>query len=224
MESAMRILLILMTTLLWSCGNSSDDSGSEESQPATPGVLSVSAYYYSEPTPANDLELLQRYVAALQLVQEAGAKGQFQSYRWSQLELTVGSYDAQSLADFSNTMDSAEQNQLTQLVGLQVINTVTREVPAGLENTAWDDPAMITALEDLLDQLIPAMQGRVSYLSIGNEVDVYFANGRLSELNAYRDLVSTLQSYLSTRLPQVKVGITITAGGWLGPQVQNWLD
>ena len=220
----MRILLILMTTLLWSCGNSSDDSGSEESQPATPGVLSVSAYYYSEPTPANDLELLQRYVAALQLVQDAGAKGQFQSYRWSQLEPTVGSYDAQSLADFSNTMDSAEQNQLTQLVGLQVINTVTREVPVGLENTAWDDPAMIAALEDLLDQLIPSMQGRVSYLSIGNEVDVYFANGRLSELNAYRDLVSTLQSYLSTRLPDVKVGITVTAGGWLGPQVQNWID
>ncbi|RLU03142.1 MAG: hypothetical protein D9N11_05670 [Ketobacter sp.] len=222
-EGAMRILIVLMTTLLWSCGNGSDDPP-PVTDPGTLGVLSVSAYYYTEPAPGSDLELLQRYLEALQLVQDAGATGQFQSYPWSRLEPAVGSYDSQSVNDFKSTMDAAEQNQLTQLVGLQVINTVTREVPVGLENTEWDDPAMIAALENLLDQLIPAMRGRVSYLSIGNEVDVYFANGRLSELNAYRDLVSAVQSYLSTRLPQVKVGITVTAGGWQGPQVQNWID
>lgn len=220
----LRYLCLLLTMVLWSCGNGSDDEPPPVTDPATPGVLSVSAYYYTEPAPGNDIELLQRYVEALQLVRDAGATGQFQSYPWSQLEPAVGSYDSQSINNFNSTMDAAEQNQLTQLVGLQVINTVVREVPAGLENTAWDDPSMITAMENFLDELIPAMEGRVTYLSIGNEVDVYFANGRMSELEAYRNFISAVQDYLSSRLPQVKIGITVTAGGWLGSQVQNWID
>ncbi|AUM12982.1 hypothetical protein [Ketobacter alkanivorans] len=216
-------LTLIATLLLLACGGGSSDPASEAPQPpqSQPGVLSISAYYYTEPAVTGS-DLLQRYLQAFQMVQDAGATGQFQSYRWSELEPIVGVYN--KLSDFSSTMNSAQQNNLTQLLGLQVINTVTREVPAGLGATAWDDPAMINAFTGLLDQLLPSMQGRVTYLSIGNEVDVYFENARMDELAAYKTFVSAIQTYLENRLPQAQLGITVTAGGWLGSNVQSWLD
>jgi hypothetical protein len=158
------------------------------------------------------------------MARDAGANGQFQSYLWSDLEPTVGVYDDTKLSDFISTMNNAGQNQLTQLVGLQVINTVTREVPAELEATDWDADAMTAAFKGLLDQLLPHMQNRVSYLSIGNEVDVYFENGRMDELTAYKTFFNNIQTYLASRLAEAQLGITVTASGWLGANVQNWLD
>lgn len=216
-------LLILACSLL-ACGGGQSSGSPTNPKQRPPGVLSISAYYYTEPVTTNDADLLQRYLQAFQQVRDAGANGQFQSYRWSELESAVDAYNSAKLADFTSAMNSAEQNGLTQLLGLQVINTVTREVPAGLGATAWDDPAMINAFTGLLDQLLPSMQGRVTYLSIGNEVDVYFENARMDELVAYKTFVSAIQTYLENRLPQAQLGITVTAGGWLGSNVQSWLD
>lgn len=190
----------------------------------SPGLLSISGYYYSEPPPANTAELLQRLQQVQTLLQQAGVNGQFLSYRWSELEPTVGNYDAAKLAEFADAMASAESRGFRQLLGIQIINTVTREVPAELANTAWNDPAMINSLHNLLDQLLPDMSPTVQYLSIGNEVDGYFFAGHENELNAYRELVDGVKTYVQNQSPAVKVGITITAGGWLGGNVQQVLD
>lgn len=225
-QTVIWIRLLLLGALLSACGGGGNNGGRTDVPPVStpPGVLSISAYYYTVPAAANNDELIQRYLHAFQLAREAGAQGQFQSYQWSALEPVAGVYDTTKLNEFASAMSSAETNHLVQLVGLQVINTVTREVPSGLESIAWDDPAMLTYFTGLLDQLLPAMTGRVTYLSIGNEVDVYFENGRMSELAAYKSFVSSIQAYLATRLPAARIGITVTAGGWLGSNVQSWLD
>lgn len=221
------IAVITCCVLLGGCGGSGDDddiASTGGSGDSVPGVFSISAYHYTDPPPANDQELLQRYLEARDLVESTGANGQFQSYHWADLEPITGQYDQSKLQEFADTMESAEDRGLTQLVGLQVINTVTREVPQGLENTAWDNPAMVQAFTDLLDQLLPHLQGRVRYLSIGNEVDSYFVNSRVTELPAYQSFFNSVRSHLNARLAGVDVGITVTAKGWLGSDVQNWLD
>jgi len=216
-----------MLLLLSACGGGSNDDPIDPhygGEPVVDKVLSLSASVVSAPPPANDADLLQRYLDANQLARDAGARGQFLSWRWSELESTLGNYDTAVLDNFNGAMNFAAQQGLVQLLGLQVINTVTREVPAELVDAEWDSAAMINAFTGLLDQLLPAMQGRITYLSIGNEVDVYFENGHLDELAAYRNFVDTIQNYLRSRLPQAQIGITVTAGGWLGSQVQYWLD
>lgn len=211
--------------LLVACDGGGSGSSGADAAPAAPApVLSISAYYYTEPAAASPGEWLLRYLQAFELAQDAGATGQFQSYRWSELEPQVGQYNQARLAEFASAMQSAEQNGLTQLVGIQIINTVRREVPAELAATAWDDPAMINALRNLFDQLLPSMQGRVRYLSLGNEVDVYFLAGRQAELPAYATLFSQMRNHVRPQLAGVQTGITITAGGWLGSNVQAWLD
>ena len=223
--------LILIIILLSACSGGSNDNSSQppaQNPPATqqdpPGVLAISAYYYTEPPVTGNTDLYNRYLEALQLIRNTGVSGQFQSYLWSELEPAVGVYDNAKLTDFVSTMNSAEQNGLVQLVGLQAINTIPREVPAGLETADWDSNSMVQAFEGLLDQLLPYMQGRVTYLSIGNEVDVYFESGHMGELAAYKTFFNAIQTYLAGRLPEAQLGITITAGGWLGNNVQSWLD
>ncbi|MAR90501.1 MAG: hypothetical protein CML06_06430 [Pseudomonadales bacterium] len=221
------VLALILLALVTGCGGGgggSDDDGGVVTPVLPEPVLSVSAYPYTLPPPADDTELLQRFIQARERVLDAGATGQFLSYRWSELEPRVGQYDSVALGQFADAMAAAEQTGLTQLVGLQLINTVTREVPAELEATAWDDPAMIAAFQGLLDQLVPHMTGRVRYLSLGNEVDGYFGAGRMTELTAYAGFFQAARSYLAGPLPDTALGITITAGAWLGPDVQSWLD
>lgn len=216
-------MLVWICLWLGGCGNGSSDEPA--APPVTgPGVLSISAYYYTEPPAADNNELLARYLEAFERVRDAGAKGQFQSYLWSDLEPTVGNYNSGKLQEFASGMQHAETNQLTQLVGIQLINTVARQVPASLASADWDSNAMINAMHGLLDQLIPHMRNRVRYISIGNEVDVYFQGRSQDELDAYRVFFDDAAQYLRQRLPGVQVGITVTAGGWLGSNVQRWLD
>lgn len=208
-----------MALCLWLAGCSGGSSGSDDTdQPANtaPGVLSISAYYYTEPAAASDAAWLQRFVQAFELARSAGADGQFQSYRWSELEPTLGVYDAARMQEFRSAMQHAESEGLTQLLGIQLINTVTREVPAELNQADWDSASMQNAMRALLDQLIPHLRNRVHYISIGNEVDVYFQNADAAELDAYRDFFASAAQYLRQQLPGVQVGITLTAGSLLG--------
>lgn len=142
--------------------------------------------------------------------------------RWD--HLTAGSFSAGQLENFANAMEHGEANHLTQLVGIQVIDTVVRRVPSSLAGTGWSSPTMIDAMHGLLDQLIPSMRNRVQYISIGNEVDLYFEERPQDELDTYRAFCDDAARYLRQHLPGVQVGITVPAGGWLGADVQRWLD
>lgn len=186
-------------------------------------VLSISASIPSDPPPANDAELLQRYVDTLALVEDLGANGQFVSFKWDVLETSTGVYPSDIWVRLEGDMEDAEARGLTQLFGLQVINTVARELPSDLASADWDSPSMIAALENLLDRLLPLIRDRVHYLSIGNEVDVYFLNGREDEIAAYKTLVDHARDYIHARAPEIKVGITITADGWTGEHANTLL-
>ena len=216
-------LLGLLTLLLGACGNGSTDS-LVSSGTTPPGIFSISAYPYTDPPPATTAETIQRLIDASALARSAGTNGQFSSLLWSELEPNLNQYAADKLQNFRNTMQYADDNHLQLLVGFQMINTVAREVPAELSTVAWDDATMINRFKSLLDQLIPYMGASVRYISLGNEVDLYFENGRSSEIPGFHVFVNTIQAYLHTQLPNAEVGVTVTAGGWLGGNVQTWLD
>ena len=216
------VIAIGFATFLMGCGGGSEsDSPPPEPGNVPPGVLSISAYYRTEPPPATEAETIQRYLEALVLAQTAGANGQFSSYTWSELEPIQGSYDLQNLSD---TMQHAENQNLTVLVGLQVINTVARAMPLDLVDEPWNSQTMISRMHALLDQLIPLMQGRVDYISIGNEVNGYFVGLHAAELAAYTVYFADAVDYIHTHLPGVAVGVTVTADGLLGAGTTTWFD
>jgi hypothetical protein len=168
-------------------------------------VLAVSALPKNYPQ-----STLADLVEARSLVLGAGARGEFASYGWGTvLEPTPSTFTVTRVG--STAADSASAGITQQLIGLQVINTVVRDVPTDLLATAWDSTLMRIRFKALLDQLGTGLQGRVTYLSIGNEVDVHLA--ATGEWAAYKAFLDDVAAYARTKWPGVKVGTTLTFGG-----------
>lgn len=113
---------------------------------------------------------MEDFIAAFDLAYDAGARGQLIAATWKELEPTAGAID---LSPLVGQMDYAQSRVTTTLVGIQVINTVAKEVPADLADTAFDAATMKLRFHALIDALAAALPGEITYLSIGNEVDGY---------------------------------------------------
>ncbi len=168
-------------------------------------VLAVSAIPALEPPPT-----IWSFIAAAEMVVDAGVTGNMMTEGWSKLEPQPGEY---TLDDFiAGITYWAETYEVVGYVGFQVINTVTREVPPDLQGAAWDSPQMIARFQALIDQLRPTLQEHVRYVSIGNEVDAYLSS-HPDEWEPYRRFYEAALAYIHRTLPGIQVGVT---GTWQG--------
>ena len=149
---------------------------------------------------------------AVALAQGAGVRGVIATYTWSDLEASPGVIDVSSM---KSGLDYYHQKGLRVLLGIQVINTVKREVPADLATVAFDDPQFIARFHSLLDAVRGVLSGGEKYISIGNEVDVYL-QAQPSQWSAYSHFYADAVSYLHTQSPGFLVGVTTTFGGFSG--------
>jgi hypothetical protein len=147
---------------------------------------------------------------AVALAQGAGVRGVIATYTWSSLETTPGHIDVSSL---QSGLSYYHQKGLQVLLGIQVINTVKREVPSDLETVPFDDPQFISRFHTLLDAVRGALSGTERYISIGNEVDVYL-RAQPTEWATYTSFYEDAVSYLHTSSPGLLVGVTTTFAGY----------
>jgi hypothetical protein len=147
---------------------------------------------------------------AVALAQGAGVHGVIATYTWSTLEPTPGHIDVSQL---QAALEYYRQKGLQALLGIQVINTVKREVPSDLATVAFDDPRFIARFHTLLDAVRGALSGNEQYISIGNEVDVYL-QAQPAEWAAYAGFYADAVSYLHGHSPGLLVGVTTTFGGF----------
>jgi hypothetical protein len=149
---------------------------------------------------------------AVALAQGAGVRGVIATYTWSALEPTPGHIDVSQL---QNGLEYYHQKGLKVLLGIQVINTVRREVPSDLAAVSFDDPQFIARFHTLLDAVRGALSGAEQYLSIGNEVDVYL-QAQPTEWKAYTSFYADAVAYLHDHSPGLLIGVTTTFGGSAG--------
>jgi hypothetical protein len=152
--------------------------------------------------------------AAISLAQQAGVDAAQLSNNWSELEPTPGQYQT---ADLSAPLQGlGGQFGWNLMLTIGVINTVKRETPPDLANVAWDDPVMIDRFEALFDHIRPLFNSRLKYISIGNEVDVYFLMNP-DEFQAYVTFYDTIADYIHQQAPGLAVGVTTTFSNTIGP-------
>ena len=178
--------------------------------PAAPSrrVLSISASPRLIPEPT-----VREWLEATGMAYDAGARGAFADWRWSNLEGAEGVFD---LSEPQEDIDFLGRSQdLTLLVGLQLLNTTEREVPADLADVPFDSPEMQVRFHRLIDVLAPHLDRHVHYLSVGNEVDVYLGQ-HPEEWEAYRSFLDDASAYVHSVAPWIQVGTTITFGGATG--------
>jgi hypothetical protein len=192
--------------MLMSCGGSGGSA--PPAPPSTPSsqviAMSINTPNSSVPFTAQELD------DAVALAQGAGVRGVIATYTWSSLESTPGHIDVTSI---QSGLDYYHQKGLQVLLGIQVINTVKREVPSDLETVPFDDPQFISRFHTLLDAVRGALSGTERYISIGNEVDVYL-QAQPNEWATYTSFYEDAVSYLHTNSPSLLVGVTTTFAGY----------
>jgi hypothetical protein len=151
---------------------------------------------------------------AYRLFAGAGANALEEAEPWSTLEPMPNRYRLANVRDLVRGVRSSPADRL--LVIPAVIETSARSVSGGLDHAAWDSPRMLTRYRRLIDRLAPELSRQVAYVSIANEADVYFA-AHPRELDAFRRFAAVAIAELHRRAPWVKVGVTITYDGLVGP-------
>ncbi|WP_458232216.1 hypothetical protein [Roseateles sp. P5_E8] len=217
--TGLRGLALTASLLLAACGGGG--GGAADSPPpvppvvALPGVLSITTNPQLVPTPPTTTALAAALASAMDLAYSTGARGQQINFSWGALEPSAGNYDAAKLAEIGSALDRAARLSLVQYVGLQPINTLYRDLPADLVGRAFDDPVVKQRFRALLDRVVGLNVGRIQYLALGNEVDIYLA-AHPAELAAYTAFFRDAASYARTLDARLKVGVTGTADGVLG--------
>ncbi len=143
------------------------------------------------------------FVAAIDSSLSIGAKGIVQTYTWRELEPDSARLNVLRVID---DIRYARSRGLQVFLGIQVINTVRREMPADIAALPWTDARLQRRFERLLDALAPTL-GDVTYVSIGNEVAGFLRSQ--GQWAAYTSFVTQEVASLHRRVPTIKVGVTM---------------
>ncbi len=195
----------------------------QPAQQASGQVWSMTAVPQQEPAPVTAEDIVRVYMQAFDLAHGAGARGQMTTKQWRELEPTAGNFPAKDWQDVEDALNFARAKGLRQFIGIQLINTTQREMPADMALAPFDSAVVKTRLRALLARLIKGREGRIAYLSIGNEVDAYLRTHG-SEWKAYRALYEDAIAYVHQLDPGIQVGVTATADGAMGlsmPEVRE---
>lgn len=115
--------------------------------------------------------------------------------------------------DLEKTIQQVRARNIDIFYGFQLINTVKREVPSDIADAPWDSEKMIARVLRILDRTLPLLDAnRLSYLSFGNEVDIYFEK-HPDEIAAYKNLFRIVQAHVHQHYPNIQIGITTTFDG-----------
>jgi hypothetical protein len=101
------------------------------------------------------------------------------------------------------------QSGATVHLDLPIVFARSRDLPADLATTAFDDPKLSLRLGRFLDALETALLDS-STISLGFGADSYFSD-KLEELKAYRRLFDGAVEFLAKKAPDLKVGVTTAA-------------
>jgi len=210
------------------CGGSGGGNGDDNTPPPplenpAQAVMSISASTRPIPQNATQQQIIDILLEAFNLAYNAGARGQMTTFHWKELEPTIGNYDPKAADALTGAISNAITHNMTQYIGIQMINTNQREMPAEFAATGFDNDAVISRFNLLLDRVITPNIGKIKYLAIGNEVDVYL-RAHPSEWAKYKIFFDAAVAHAHSLDPAILVGVTATAEGALtlsGSQLQT---
>lgn len=209
-------LLLLILTFLMAVSRPSgavaaaQQATAAPTEPATPSatVLGVAPVPALDPMPTGD-DLGKAYVGAVDMAYNAGARGIELDKTWKDLEPSSGKFALDDLDMAANYMIGERGFEV--LLNIQLINTVSRQMPADLEGKPFGSAVVRDRFHALIDAIAPHINPHFRYLAVGNEVDVYLATK--NEWKAYQTFYEDSVAYIHKVLPWIKVGVTNTFDG-----------
>ena len=128
--------------------------------------------------------------------------------KWTEVEPTAGST---SFGDVDFMTSIADQYALPVLFNLRMIDTNQRAIPSAYASWRFNDDRMVQKLQDILRALAPRLHGRVKWVTIGNEADVYFGT-HSGEIADYVALMGRILPTVRELFPGAAFTINFTNG------------
>ncbi|MFQ5892621.1 MAG: hypothetical protein ACE5HW_07495, partial [Candidatus Methanofastidiosia archaeon] len=143
------------------------------------------------------------YRKALDLAKEGGVQVVHYYARWGYIELKKDVYDWK-ISDF--VIDNFHKKDFEIVVVIPIIfSTVIDDLPQDLEFRNFADPLFVSRFENFLNVFLKRYVGKIHYLVIGNEVDIYFAEHR-DELKDFREFLLEIFDFLKGNYSEIKIG------------------
>lgn len=203
MRKNLFFLVILCFTVL-ACTKKNDDATT---------TTEVFAPITSMNTNVSSSDSITLYTTEYQAVYAAGMRGAQTVSPWSSLNTTGTTYDLTMITNAYFGLSALQGYGFTSiLLTLPIVAITARKMPADISASNFNDAAVKARFRLLIDQIVPYLNSSVKYISLGNEVDSYFAT-HTSEWAAYKELIEDARSYIISLKPDIKVGVTTTFEG-----------
>ncbi len=172
--------------------------------PSGPGRIGLSTNPFAH-EPVTPETVQARFKQAV----EAGVTFMYISPKWSELEPKAGEFH---FRDLEADIEKSRLHGLPVVMNLRVVDTNQRSLPKDLETRSFQDRSLRDRLLTLIDALARKLEGRLSHVMIGNEIDAYFSP-RPREVEAYAELYGVAARRLKELVPGLPVSATVTFGG-----------
>jgi hypothetical protein len=144
------------------------------------------------------------YQEALALARKSGVQVSHYYFHWGDIEKEPGIYDW-TVPDYIVEANALEDLELS--IVISVIHTSVRgRIPDDLVGLAFDDPLFVERLSSFFAAVAERYEGQLDYLSVGNEVNNYFASRR-DEIPAYITAFDETRNAIRAVNPDLPVGI-----------------
>ncbi len=122
---------------------------------------------------------------------------------WGDIENRSGSYNWLG-TDFINNL--IQNKGLEVSVVFNIIHTsVVGKLPEDITFKKFDDPELVRRFTDFVLKYIDRYRDIISYVEIGNEVDIYL-NSHPDELQSFRSLYQQVYNSIKEKYPDLPVG------------------
>jgi len=147
---------------------------------------------------------LPDYQKALALARESGVQVSHYYVQWGEIETVPGVYDW-TIPDYILEATNLEGLQISVVINV-IHTTVLGRVPPDLVGITFDDPRFSSRLTQFLTAFADRYDGKLHYLSIGNEVNDYFFS-HPGEVEPYAAAFDQARSAIHQNHPELPVGI-----------------
>ena len=147
---------------------------------------------------------LPDYQKALVLARESGVQVSHYYVQWGEIETMPGVYDW-TTPDYILEATDLEGLQISVVINV-IHTTVLGRVPPDLVGVTFDDPRFSARLTQFLTAFADRYEGKLHYLSVGNEVNDYFFS-HPEEVGPYAAAFNQARSAIHQNHPDLPVGI-----------------
>ena len=148
-------------------------------------------------------------VAEIKALKQAGCRAMYSSFKWSELEPKAGEINLKPIDDAVRGLGGLG---FDLAITIQTLDTNNRTLPPDLKELPFDSPVMRDRFGALLKAITPKLNGKVRWLMLGNEVDVYLGE-HPAELEPYAGFIERGRKLLREARPDLLVGVTNTFDG-----------